>query len=309
MKQLATISKTSVHAADTSVSAPQAKNPMDSADSQVNSSPAVTGKGLVWDEETAEAFETIRGVIAHELTKYGLQQHLEDVYQDTYFEAFYSSATYDPSKGELSVWFQGIARHVARMCVRRVLRNDSRVLSLDEGLEHGLDFVDDQDCTNNSLETEHILRALSLAVGHHVAFERALVLAFRYDGDTGAAAEFLGIPRRTVQWSQQMVRKSGVLIARALTVRAAREEYGKAHEPVTVGELMWCLPSEVDAADYVRLLGQVGSVDKVSKADVMAVTGLSRPEAGRYVSEVVRMLSIARSVVETGTLAIADKEA
>ena len=309
MKQLATISKTSVHAADTSVSAAQAKNPMDSADSQVNSSPAVTGKGLVWDEETAAAFETIRGVIAHELTKYGLQQHLEDVYQDTYFEAFYSSATYDPSKGELSVWFQGIARHVARMCVRRVLRNDSRVLSLDEGLEHGLDFVDDQDCTNNSLETEHILRALSLAVGHHVAFERALVTAFRYDGDTGAAAEFLGIPRRTVQWSQQMVRKFGVVIARALTVRAAREEYGKAHEPVTVGELMWCLPQEVDAAGYVRLLGQVGSVKKVSKADVMAVTGLSRPEAGRYVSEVVRMLSIARSVVETGTLAIAEEEA
>ena len=53
----------------------------------------------------------------------------------------------------------------------------------------------------------------------------------------------------------------------------------------------------------------MGSVKKVSKADVMAVTGLSRPEAGRYVSEVVRMLSIARSVVETGTLAIAEKEA
>ena len=301
-------SKQTAHAAASSVAASQAKNPTGSADSQVKSAVA-PNEGLVWDEATAEAFETIRGVIAHELTKYGLQQHLEDVYQDTYFEAFYSSATYDPSKGELSVWFQGIARHVARMCVRRVLRNDSRVLSLDEGLEHGLDFVDDQDCTNNSLETEHILRALSLAVGHHVAFERALVTAFRYDGDTGAAAEFLGIPRRTVQWSQQMVRKFGVVIARALTVRAAREEYGKAHEPVTVGELLWCLPQEVDAAGYVRLLGQVGSVKKVSKADVMAVTGLSRPEAGRYVSEVVRMLSIARSVVETGTLAIAEKEA
>ena len=301
-------SKQTAHAAASSVAAPQAKNPTDPADSQVKSAVA-PNEGLVWNEETAAAFETIRGVIAHELTKYGLQQHLEDVYQDTYFEAFYSSATYDPSKGELSVWFQGIARHVARMCVRRVLRNDSRVLSLDEGLEHGLDFVDDQDCTNNSLETEHILRALSLAVGHHVAFERALVTAFRYDGDTGAAAEFLGIPRRTVQWSQQMVRKFGVVIARALTVRAAREEYGKAHEPVTVGELLWCLPPEVDAAGYVRLLGQVGSVKKVSKADVMAVTGLSRPEAGRYVSEVVRMLSIARSVVETGTLAIAEEEA
>lgn len=301
-------SKQAAHAAASSVAALQAKNPMDSADSQVKSAVAAS-EGLVWDEATAAAFETIQGVIAHELTKYGLQQHIEDVYQDTYLEAFHSSATYDPSKGELSVWFRGIARHVARMCVRRVLRNDSQVLSLDEGLEHGLDFVDDQDCTNNSLETEHILRALSLAVGHHVAFERALVLAFQYDGDTGAAAEFLGIPRRTVQWSQQLVRKFGAVIARALTVRAAREEYGKAHEPVTVGELLWCLPQEVDAAGYVQLLGQAGSVDKVSKADLMTVTGLSGTAALRYASEVVRMLSIARSVVETGALAIAEKEA
>lgn len=273
---------------------------MDSADSQVNSSSAVTGKGLVWDEATAAAFETIRGVIAHELTKYGLQQHLEDVYQDTYLAAFHTPSRVGPSQGELGAWFRGIARYVARMCVRRVLRNDALVLSLDA--EQDLD-VEQQDLdVEEYQQLEHILRGLSLAVGHHVAFERALVLAFRYDGDTGAAAEFLGIPRRTVQWSQQLVRKFGVVIARALTVRAAREEYGKAHEPVTVGELLWCLPPEVDADRYVQLLGQVGSVDKVSKADVMAVTGLSRPEAGRYVSEVVRMLSIARSVVETGTI-------
>lgn len=306
MKQLATISKTSVHAADTSVSAAQAKNPMDSADSQVNSSPAVTGKGLVWDEETAAAFETIRGVIAHELTKYGLQQHLEDVYQDTYLEAFHSSATYDPSKGELSVWFRGVAWTVVMRCIRKNLRREGRECSYEAHLEDAAGVIDELEET---AQTEHILRALSLAVGHHVAFERALVLAFRYDGDTGSAAEFLGIPRRTVQWSQQMVRKFGVVIARALTVRAAREEYGKAHEPVTVGELMWCLPQEVDAAKYAQLLGQAGSVEKVSKADLMTVTGLSGTAALQYASEVVRMLSIARSVVETGTLAIAEKEA
>ena len=306
MKQLATISKTSVHAADTSVSAAQAKNPMDSADSQVNSSPAVTGKGLVWDEETAAAFETIRGVIAHELTKYGLQQHLEDVYQDTYLEAFHSSATYDPSKGELSVWFRGVAWTVVMRCIRKNLRREGRECSYEAHLEDAAGVIDELEET---AQTEHILRALSLAVGHHVAFERALVTAFRYDGDTGSAAEFLGIPRRTVQWSQQMVRKFGVVIARALTVRAAREEYGKAHEPVTVGELMWCLPQEVDAAKYAQLLGQAGSVEKVSKADLMTVTGLSGTAALQYASEVVRMLSIARSVVETGTLAIAEKEA
>lgn len=305
MKQLATISKTSVHAAGTSVSAAQAKNPTGSADSQVKSSMA-PNEGLVWDEETSAAFETIRGVIAHELTKYGLQQHLEDVYQDTYLAAFHSSLTYNPSKGTLSAWFQGIARTVAKGCVQKNLRKKDRECSYEAHLEDAAGVVDELEET---AQTEHILRSLSLAVGHHVAFERALVLAFRYDGDKGAAAEFLGIPRRTVQWSQQIVRKFGIVIARALTVRAAREEYGKAHEPVTVGELMWCLPQEVDAARYVQLLGQAGSVKKVSKADVMTVTGLSGTAALQYASEVVRMLSIARSVVETGTLAIAEEEA
>ena len=298
-------SKQAAHAAASSVAVSQAKNPTDSADSQVKSA-AAPSEGLVWNEETAAAFETIRGVIAHELTKYGLQQHLEDVYQDTYLAAFHSSLTYNSSKGTLSAWFQGIARTVAKGCVQKNLRKKDRECSYEAHLEDTAGGVDE---IEETAQTEHILQALSLAVGHHVAFERALVLAFRYDGDTGAAAEFLGIPRRTVQWSQQMVRKFGVVIARALTVRAAREEYGKAHEPVTVGELLWCLPQEVDAAKYVLLLGQVGSVDKVSKADVMAVTGFSRPEAGRYVSEVVRMLSIARSIVESGTLAIAEKEA
>ena len=299
-------SKQTAHAAASSVAALQAKNPTGSADSQVKSA-AAPNEGLVWDEETSAAFETIREVITYELAKYDLCEYAEDVYQDTYLAAFHTPSRVGPSQGELGAWFRGIARYVARMCVRRVLRNDALVLSLDA--EQDLD-VEQQDLdVEQYQQLEHILRALSLAVGHHVAFERALVLAFRYDGDTGAAAEFLGIPRRTVQWSQQMVRKFGVVIARALTVRAAREEYGKAHEPVTVGELLWCLPQEVDAAGYVQLLGQAGSVEKVSKADVMAVTGLSRPEAGRYVSEVVRMLSIARSVVETGTLAIAEKEA
>lgn len=299
-------SKQTAHAAASSVAASQAKNPTGSADSQVKSAVA-PNEGLVWNEATAAAFETIREVITYELAKYDLCEYAEDVYQDTYLAAFHTPSRVGPSQGELGAWFRGIARHVARMCVRRVLRNDALVLSLDA--EQDLD-VEQQDLdVEQYQQLEHILRALSLAVGHHVAFERALVLAFRHDGDTGAAAEFLGIPRRTVQWSQQMVRKFGIVIARALTVRAAREEYGKAHEPVTVGELMWCLPQEVDAAGCVQLLGQVGSVKKVSKADVMAVTGLSRPEAGRYVSEVVRMLSIARSVVETGTLAIAEEEA
>lgn len=303
MKQLATISKDSVHAADTRVSAAEGENLADSADSQVKSSPVAADEGLVWDETTAQAFETIRQVIWRELAKHDLCEYAEDVYQDTYLAAFHTSSK--PKGNNLGAWFRGIARNVANECVRQVLSHGARgrFQSLDEGFEYGLDFVDDQDFTSSSLETEYVLRILSSAVGHQAAFERTLINAFRYDGDTAATAKFLGVPRRTVQWSQRMVRKFGVVIARALTVRTERIERGKIHDPVTVGELVWCLPSEVDSDVYLTLLVQAGSVDRISQDDIATLTGLSRPEAGRYASEITRMLSIARSVVETGNLA------
>ena len=295
-------SKQAAHAAASSVAASQAKNPMDSADSQVNSSPAVTGKGLVWDEETAAAFETIRQVIWNKLAKYGLCQYAEDVYQETYLKAFHSSSKFQPSKGEIGAWFRGIASHAANDCIREVLTNRACVQSLDGGLD-----VPDHVISEDFLGTEHILRALSSAVGHHAAYERTLVHAFRYDGDTSATAEALGIPRRTVQWSQALVRKFGIVIARALTVRTAREERGKADDPVTVGELVWCLPSEVDYAAYVTLLSRVGSVDQMSRDDLVKLTGLSGTVALQYASEITRMLTVARSVVETGTITTSEE--
>ena len=303
MKQLATISKDSVHAAGTRVSAAEGENLAESADSQVKSAPVAADEGLVWDETTAQAFETIRQVIWRELAKHDLCEYAEDVYQDTYLAAFHTSSK--PKGNNLGAWFRGIARNVANECVRQVLSHGARgrFQSLDEGFEYGLDFVDDQDFTSSSLETGYVLRILSSAVGHQAAFERTLINAFRYDGDTAATAKFLGVPRRTVQWSQRMVRKFGVVIARALTVRTERIERGKIHDPVTVGELVWCLPSEVDSDVYLTLLVQAGSVDRISQDDIATLTGLSRPEAGRYASEITRMLSIARSVVETGNLA------
>ena len=165
-------SKQAAHAAASSVAASQAKNPMDSADSQVNSSPAVTGKGLVWDEETAAAFETIRQVIWNKLAKYGLCQYAEDVYQETYLKAFHSSSKFQPSKGEIGAWFRGIASHAANDCIREVLTNRACVQSLDGGLD-----VPDHVISEDFLGTEHILRALSSAVGHHAAYERTLVHA------------------------------------------------------------------------------------------------------------------------------------
>ena len=247
-------------------------------------------------------------MIWYELEKFSLQQYVEDVYQDTYLAAFHSSSlVFDSSKGELGAWFRGIAKTMAKACVRKNLRKKDHECSYESNWE-SLDAAEEFE-TLAQVQTEQVLRVLSSAVGHHAAFERTLINAFRYDGDTAATAEFLGIPKRTVRWSRALVRKFGVVIARALTVRGARIERGKVHDPVTVGELVWCLPSEVDSDVYLMLLAQAGSVDRISQDALVGLTGLSSTGALQYASEITRMLSIARSVVETGTITTAEEEA
>lgn len=296
------------HAATTRVAGCGGQNLAVSAGSQVKSSPAATGKGLVWDEQTAEAFETIRRVIRYELGKFGLEQYAEDVYQDTYLVAFHSpTLVFDPSKGELGAWFRAIAKTVSKACVRKNFAKRDHECSY-EAHQEDSDTAEELE-TLAQAQTGQVLRVLSSAVGHHAAFERALITALRFSGDTAATAEFLRIPQRTVRWSRALVRKFGVVIARALTVREGRQGQGKDGNPVTIGELAWCLPPEVDAGPYLGALAQAGSVDLISQDDLVASTGLSPASATQYASEITRMLSIARSVVETGTITTAEEEA
>jgi RNA polymerase sigma factor, sigma-70 family len=57
------------------------------------------------------------------------------------------------------------------------------------------------------------------------------------------------------------------------------------------------------------LLAQAGSVNRISQDALVGLTGLSSTGALQYASEITRMLSIARSVVETGTITTAEEEA
>ena len=84
MKQLATISKDSVHAAGTRVSAAEGENLAESADSQVKSSPIASDEGLVWDEEVLAAWESVRPWIATILAQFHLLADLDDVHQEAF---------------------------------------------------------------------------------------------------------------------------------------------------------------------------------------------------------------------------------
>ena len=153
-----------------------------------------------------------------------------------------------------------------------------------------------------------MLRLLRVAAGA-VDYFRAVRVALWFDGNTVAAAEAWGIPGRTVRDSRVRVCRIGKVIARALVEREQRIVHGTADDPVSVATLAACLPSDTGKLAYLEALSELGSVDELSAAYLMGLTGLSHGMAKKHAARTKKLLSIARSVVETGTLAIAEEEA
>ena len=297
-------SKQAAHAAASSVAALQAKNPTGSADSQVKSAVALS-EGLVWDEEMLAAWRSARPVIASVLAGAHLLADVDDVHQETFLRVCEWWDRYDPDRGPVGVWVRRIAKSAAKNHVRTCDRLWAR-----ECLD--VDLLLRDKASLSAVEpgsaASEVLRLLRVAAGATDYF-RAVRVALWFDGNTVAAAKAWGISGVAVRKSRVCVRRIGKVIARALVEREQRIVHGAADDPVSVATLAACLPSDAGNLAYLEALSELGSVEELSGAQLMGLTGLSRDMAKEHAARTKKLLSIARSVVETGTLAIAEKEA
>lgn len=297
-------SKQTAHAAASSVAALQAKNPTDSADSQVKSAVALS-EGLVWDEEMLAAWRSARPVIASVLAGAHLLADVDDVHQETFLRVCERWDRYDPDRGPVGVWVRRIAKSAAQDYVRTCDRLWAR-----ECLD--VDLLLRDKASLSAVEpgsaASEVLRMLRVAAGATDYF-RAVRVALWFDGDVVAAAKAWGISGVAVRKSRVCVRRIGKVIARALVEREQRIVHGAADDPVSVATLAACLPSDTGNLAYLEALSELGSVEELSVAHLMGLTGLSHDTAKEHAARTKKLLSIARSVVETGTLAIAEKEA
>lgn len=297
-------SKQAAHAAASSVAASQAKNPTGSADSQVKSAVALS-EGLVWDEEMLAAWRSARPVIASVLAGAHLLADVDDVHQETFLRVCEWWDRYDPDRGPVGVWVRRIAKSAAKNHVRTCDRLWAR-----ECLD--VDLLLRDKASLSAVEpgsaASEVLRMLRVAAGATDYF-RAVRVALWFDGNTVAAAKAWGISSVAVRKSRVCVRRIGKVIARALVEREQRIVHGAADDPVSVATLAACLPSDAGKLAYLEALSELGSVEELSSAHLMGLTGLSRDMAKEHAARTKKLLSIARSVVETGTLAIAEKEA
>lgn len=297
-------SKQTAHAAASSVAALQAKNPTDSADSQVKSAVALS-EGLVWDEEMLAAWRSARPVIASVLAGAHLLADVDDVHQETFLRVCERWDRYDPDRGPVGVWVRRIAKSAAQDYVRTCDRLWAR-----ECLD--VDLLLRDKASLSAVEpgsaASEVLRMLRVAAGATDYF-RAVRVALWFDGDVVAAAKAWGISGVAVRKSRVCVRRIGKVIARALVEREQRIVHGAADDPVSVATLAACLPSDTGNLAYLEALSELGSVEELSVAHLMGLTGLSHDTAKEHAARTKKLLSIARSMVETGTLAIAEKEA
>lgn len=297
-------SKQTAHAAASSVAALQAKNPTDSADSQVKSAVALS-EGLVWDEEMLAAWRSARPVIASVLAGAHLLADVDDVHQETFLRVCERWDRYDPDRGPVGVWVRRIAKSAAQDYVRTCDRLWAR-----ECLD--VDLLLRDKASLSAVEpgsaASEVLRMLRVAAGATDYF-RAVRVALWFDGDVVAAAKAWGISGVAVRKSRVCVRRIGKVIARALVEREQRIVHGAGDDPVSVATLAACLPSDTGNLAYLEALSELGSVEELSAAHLMGLTGLSHDTAKEHAARTKKLLSIARSVVETGTLAIAEKEA
>ena len=297
-------SKQAAHAAASSVAASQAKNPTGSADSQVKSAVALS-EGLVWDEEMLAAWRSARPVIASVLAGAHLLADVDDVHQETFLRVCEWWDRYDPDRGPVGVWVRRIAKSAAKNHVRTCDRLWAR-----ECLD--VDLLLRDKASLSAVEpgsaASEVLRLLRVAAGATDYF-RAVRVALWFDGNTVAAAKAWGISSVAVRKSRVCVRRIGKVIARALVEREQRIVHGAADDPVSVATLAACLPSDAGKLAYLEALSELGSVEELSAAHLMGLTGLSRDMAKEHAARTKKLLSIARSVVETGTLAIAEEEA
>ena len=287
------------HAAGTRVSAAEGENLAVAGDSQINSFSFVADEGLVWEEEVLAAWESVRPWIATILAQFHLLADLDDVHQEAFLRLCERRHKYDSSRGTIGAWVWIIAKstvfdHLSHRC---------------DIAEELMSAVPENNVSAAVGDVEpaaaEVLQLLK-AAAETTDYFRAVEIALWFDGNAVKAAETWGISTRAAQDSRARVHRIGRVIARALLEHEWRQVHGIV-ESASVATLAACLPTDAGSLSYLEALAEVGSVEMLSLDRLMELTGLSRNSAKKHAARTKKLLSIARSVVETGNL-VAEEE-
>ena len=295
MKTASNYPKSNAHAATTRVAGTCAQNLAESANSQVKYSSIAADEVLVWEEEVLAAWESVRPWIATILAQFHLLADLDDVHQEAFLRLCERRHKYDSSRGTIGAWVWIITKstvfdHLSRRC--------DMAEELMSAVPENSVSAPVGDVESAAAEILQLLKAAAETTDYF----RAVEIALWFDGNAVKAAKTWGISTRAAQDSRARVYRIGRVISRALLEYEWRQVHGIV-ESASVATLAACLPADAGSLSYLEALAEVGSVEALSINRLMELTGLSRNSAKRHAARTKKLLSIARSVVETGNLA------
>lgn len=272
-----------------------------------------------WSEEMTQAWKATRGLIVHTLAGGGCVQDVDDVLQKTWLAANSSLSSFDPEKGTFAHWIKGVARkqalrHMAGEAHRSKATSAAESAAASDavtpydviGADPGLLVMEQLDAIRRVSQVMVVLRQVVGDVP--VLLERSMHLVLDCDGDVPAAARSLDVRQEALRDSHRNILDLAQVIDKALHAHWMRRSEGRTQEPVTARDLLGCLPA-ADAEHrqwitaMVKAVVACGGFECVTATALAEATGWSVTYCRHGLARTQRLLSVALSVIRTGTVA------
>lgn len=274
--------------------------------------PTSTGAARAWTPQMLTEWQNTLTLITSRLRRVGDEQDAEDVHQNTWLAAHQSLDHYNPATGEFGPWIRGIAAMQVRLHAREKYSRASRQERFSHeahiGISSTLALIE-EDIAEGIIEEagqytrlQHVLSILASVIETQEHLTRTLNIILAFDGHISAASKALQVPARTLRENQTNTVRLAQVINRALDAHEAR---GGHHVPVTVEDLLECLPGHQHNAPaaFGALVSMIASGSAVDVEAMMSLAdglGLSEHSSKVYCAQMLKLLAVAKEVIEVG---------
>lgn len=273
-----------------------------------------TGAARAWTPEMLEEWQNTIYLIRARLTSACPAHDAHDVHQNTWLAAHQRLDSYDPTKGPFGPWIRAVAITEVKTYQRKKLteaQHDETYSHLATiGISETLSLIE-QDIADGIIEEDgnyarlhHIMGILAAIMENPTHLERTLKIVLAFDGNVAAASRALGIAPKTLRDNQANTVRLAQVIHRALDAHERLAAQGGT-EAVTVEDLLDCLPGKEAnlPAGFSVLISMIATGTDLNASAVAALgeqLGISHSLSRDYYNQTIKMLSVAKLVIERG---------
>lgn len=262
-----------------------------------------------WTPAMLEAWESTKPVIYNVLRRFEKEKDVEDVHQDTWIAADAGLHTYDRTKGEFGAWLRRISRNCAYTHIRTFYQPQDKIhtkLTQTVGLDASLVQVQHRDFAEEICDEagalDHLgktLRILASVINEDKKFFQTLIVIVKTESNVSQAATLLDLKRRSLAHNYVQALETAFVISNALDIYAYRQE-SRINADVMMREIISCIPRDTEYSHIAQLMLDTGCLETAQQLHRESSASVSL--ADRQFNRTMRLLSIARAIIEKGNI-------